>query len=199
MRLSLDEALTTSEALDERIADTKDASVKADLERRKTAVDFTAFGLFKSAAPAPGFLESLGKPLAWGAGLGIPALGVGHLMMRDARHQGEDLIDHARNQALIAAAGLGTANAIKGLMQFDPRQREETEELTLPGEGKVRGRRVVKLSQDALLTKLAAAVLVDNVLEQQYNAADARDKTAIEECLYLNRIHGTSLLKELIR
>lgn len=195
MGLTLVQALDTSTALAERIAEAQDVRVRADLERRKAAVDFTAFDLFKQGG-LEGVAQHLAKPLAWGVGLGLPALGVGHMMMRDARHQTEQTINHARNQALIAALGLGGANAIKGLMA--PNQREETNELTLP-EGNFGSRNVVKLSADSLLQKLAAAVLLDNVITEQYNTSADNEKTALSEYLYLNRIHGTSLLKELIR
>jgi hypothetical protein len=198
MPLSLEQALDTSTALEERIAEARDVRVRTDLERRKAAVDFTAFDLFKQ-----GGWEQLGtvgqhlaKPLAWGVGLGLPALGAGHLLMRDARHQTEQTINHARNQALIAALGLGGANAIKGLMA--PNQREETNELTLP-EGNFGSRNVVKLSTDRLMQKLAAAMLLDNILEKQYDDASGEEKTAVVACLFLNRIHGTALLKELAR
>lgn len=195
MGLTLVQALDTSTALAERIAEAQDVRVRADLERRKADVDFTAFDLFKQGG-LEGVAQHLAKPLAWGVGLGLPALGVGHMMMRDARHQTEQTINHARNQALIAALGLGGANAIKGLMA--PNQREETNELTLP-EGNFGSRNVVKLSADSLLQKLAAAVLLDNVITEQYNTSANNEKTALAEYLYLNRIHGTSLLKELIR
>lgn len=198
MTLTLDQALETSAALEERIAEARDERARADLERRKAAVDFTAFGLFKSAGieSLGNFAQHLGKPLAWGVGLGVPALGVGHLLMRDARRQSEQAVNHLRNQALIAAMGLGGANAIKGLMQ--PNQREETNELTLP-DGMMSSRNVVKLSQDEIVQKLAAAILLDNVLEQQYSEVPATEKSAVEACLYLNRIHGTALLKGLAR
>lgn len=195
MSLTLAQALETSMALDERIASARDERARAVLEQKKTAVDFTAFGLFK-AAGIEGFTQHLGKPLAWGMGLGLPALGVGHILMRDARHQSEQAVNHVRNQALMAALGFGGANAIRGLMQ--PNQREEMNELTLP-EGTMSSRNVVKLSNDVLVQKLAAVVLLDNVLEQQYGEVPATEKEAVAACLYLNRIHGTTLLKELAR
>lgn len=198
MNLTLAQALDTSTALEERIAEARDVRVRAELEHKKAAVDFTAFSLFKQGGfdqlGAVG--QHLAKPLAWGVGLGLPALGVGHMLMRDARHQTEQTINHARNQALIAALGLGGANAIKGLMA--PNQREETNEMTLP-EGSYNSRNVVKLSADQLVQKLAAVVLLDNLLEKQYDSAPAEEKTALADCLFLNRIHGTTLLKELAR
>jgi len=197
MNLSLEQALDTSTALEERIAEARDVRVRADLERKKAAVDFTAFDLFKQGGFDFGAVgKHMAKPLAWGVGLGLPALGARHLLMRDARHQTEQTINHARNQALIAALGLGGANAIKGLMA--PNQREETNEMTLP-EGSFNSENVIKLSADRLVQKLAAVVLLDNVLEKQYDNAPDEEKTALAECLYLNRIEGTSLLKELAR
>lgn len=199
MSLTLGQALDTSAALSERIAEARDERVRADLEQRKAAVDFTAFHLFKQAGVeglGGNVMQSLAKPLAWGIGLGLPALGVGHALMHDARRQSEHVINHARNQALIAAMGLGGANAIKGLMQ--PNQREEYNELTLP-EGTMNSRNVVKLSHDQLLQKIAAVVLVDNVIEAQYNQASDGEKQALADYLYLNRSYGTELLKALAR
>src|SRR6266542_2552397 len=105
MAMSLQDALELSSALTDRLASNPGND---DLQRKRAMVDFLAFGLFKEA--------SFGKGLALGAGLGLPLLGAGHLLLRDARHQGEELVRDARNQALLAALGIGGAQALGGAL-----------------------------------------------------------------------------------
>jgi hypothetical protein len=164
MALSLQDALELSSTLAERMAATPPAAGD-DLRRKKAMVDFLAFGLFKEA--------SFGKGLAFGAGVGLPLLGAGHLLLRDARHQGEELVRGARNQALLAALGIGGAQALGGTFA---------------------GGDALKLSADATASKLAALVLVDEVLCRALEKAGAAEKHDIEECLFVNRHQGTQLL-----
>jgi hypothetical protein len=173
------------------------------LAQKKAMVDCHAFGLFKQAwlerlGPE---MASLGKGLGWGVGLGLPALGVGHLLATDTRRQGEALIRDARNQALLTAAGLGGAktlmDTLTGAMQ--PKTREETSELTFPDTGRLLGHNVLKFSEDASLRKLAAVMLLDGVLEQQLEKSASDDRHTVEECLLINRSVGTGLLRELLR
>lgn len=178
MTLTLDQALETSAALEERLASAPDGAVRQDLERRKAAVDFTAFGLFKAAGmgPAMGWASQLAKPLAWGVGLGLPALGVGHALISDAHNQGKDLVHDARNQALLTALGIGGMQAIGGGLS---------------------SALAPKFGSDQTLHKLAALLLVDNALEARLAEAEEHQKQAVVMSLFLNRTEGTALLRKL--
>jgi hypothetical protein len=193
MALSLQDALELSSALGERLA-AAPVSSRDDLRRKKAMVDFVAFGMFKES--------NFRNALAWGAGLGLPALGVGHLLLRDARHQGGELVRDARNQALLTALGIGGVQSLGSALSgaLAPSSREELNELTLPSGDQFAGRNVVKLSADrsALERKLAATLLVDDVLcaELTKNASDQR--ADLEECLLLNRQAGIDLLHQLL-
>ena len=201
MSLTLDQALETSAALEERMTRTKNAEAHDRLAQRKMQVDFAAFGMFKAAQAGAGqFLQTLGKPLAWGMGLGLPALGVGHMLLRDAKGQGEDLIRDARNQALLTAAGIGGMQGVGAAIgkALSNKQREETEELTLPNDEKYTGRRVIKMSEDADRAESSAAlILVDNVLEKALETTVGDEKLAVEQLLFVNRTEGTALLRKL--
>ncbi len=186
MTLTLDQALDTSEALEERLAYERVASVRSDLAHKKMLVDFAAFGLFKQADYGQA-LGQLAKPLAWGVGLGLPALGVGHALISDAHHQADKLVDRTRNQALMLGGIQAAGQAAPGLLEL-LRAR-------MQGGGNNDG---FKLSADTeSLRKLAAFVLVDDVLEQQLNKAPEATKHAVQECLFINRVQGTALLRKL--
>ena len=141
-------AVETSRILAEKVASARPAS--EDLRQRQALADFAAFGLFKRAAIDPAALASLQKGLGWGIGLGLPALGVGHLLARDARHQGEALVRDARNQALLTAAGVGGMQALGELIKG--RMARPAPNLPAPPTG-----------DDS--TKIAAAIMVDDLLE----------------------------------
>jgi len=206
MTLTLTQALETSQALEERLAAITDTDARTKLEQKSAMVDFATFGMFKQA-----WLEQLGpeiaglrKGLGWGVGLGLPALGVGHLLARDTRQQGEELANHVRNQALLAGLGLGAAQGVGGALagMFQPKppmQREETHEISMPDDQNWQGRNVIKLSEDLVFHKIAATVLLDNILEAQVQKLAGDERTDALECLFLNRTHGTRLLRELLR
>lgn len=63
--------------------------------------------------------------------------------------------------------------------------------------GALAGRTALGSDESEDFRKLAAALLLDDVLLQQLNTV--QDKTAVEACLRLNREHGTSLLRKLRR
>jgi hypothetical protein len=168
MALSLQDALELSSTLQQRIAAAPESAAD-DLRRKKAMVDFFAFGAFKEA--------NFGKGLAFGAGLGLPLLGAGHLLLRDARHQGKELVRDARNQALVAALGIGGAQALGGALG---------------------GTEPLKLSADhAVERKLAALVLVDDLLCGALEKVGAAERPDVEECLFINRAHGVELLHHL--
>jgi hypothetical protein len=168
-------AFETSRLLAEKIACARPASV--ELRERQALADFAAFGLFKRAALDPAALASLQKGLGWGVGLGLPALGVGHLLARDARHQGQELIRDARNQALLTAAGVGGMQALGGLLQ-----QRGTHPAPTP------------VAPDDP-TKIAAAIMVDDVLEAALTLPDTRAKHAALVQLIVHRGDAMSLVR----
>lgn len=186
MSLTLSQALETSEALEERLASERNPDTRKDLEHKKAMVDFAAFGLFKQADYGQA-LGQLAKPLAWGVGLGLPALGVGHALISDAHHQADKLVDRTRNQALMLGGLQTLGQAAPGLLDLLKTR--------MNGGGQDDG---FKLSADASsLRKLAAFVLLDDMLEQQVNKATGALKKTAEECLFINRVQATSFLRKL--
>ena len=233
MNLTLTQALETSWALQERLASTP-TEKRAELEQKVAMVNFAAFGMFKRAwaerigpALSAAAHSPLGKGLQWGAGLGVPAVGAAHLMGRDARHQGEELIDHARNQALLTALGVGGIKSVGQTLggvgrgvgsalgeaaaarRTAPAPAAEAplpapqswdnyqglEGLSLEDLQELEG---LKTSSDSTLQKIAAVVLLDDVLEQQLSKLAGTEQADALECLMLNRSHGTHLLRELL-
>lgn len=168
-------AFETSRLLSEKIAAARPAS--AELHERQALADFAAFGLFKRAALDPAALSSLQKGLGWGVGLGLPALGVGHLLARDVRHQGEGLVRDARNQALLTAAGVGGMQALGDLLK----QRGTRPAIAPPG------------ADDP--TKIAAAIMVDDVLEAAAAFPDEGVKHAALVQLVVHRGDAMRLLR----
>ncbi|SRR6266542_3362504 len=168
MLLTLEQALDVSAKLAERLERATASAEREDIRRKKAMVDFAAFGLFKEA--------TFGKALAWGAGLSLPALAAGHLLLRDARHQGEDLIRDARNQALLTALGIGGLQTLGGALGSDGAKFGAHAELD---------------------RKLAALVLVDEVLCNELDKAAADERSDVEECLLINREQGVDLLRSL--
>lgn len=170
-------AVETSRLLAEKVASARPAST--ELRQRQALADFAAFGLFKRAALDPAALSALQKGLGWGVGLGLPALGVGHLLARDARHQGEALVRDARNQALLTAAGVGGMQALGGLLQ-----NRGTRPATAPA----------TTSDDP--TKIAAAIMVDDLLEDSVaQLADERHKHAALVQLIVHRGDAMQLVR----
>jgi hypothetical protein len=260
------QALETSRVLQERLASAP-SEKRATIEHCAAMVDFATFGMFKLAwaehirpAMSAAARSPLGKGLQWGAGLGIPAVGAAHLIGRDARHQGEKLVDHTRNQALLTALGVGGMQGIgKALgggsspapppapaaalpmqapespqayetplppqQNWDDYAPEPNEAALPPAPGTGQGRQGIladqvgdmegltledlqgltgylenegqKMGSDARQQKLAAVVLLDDVLEQQIAKLAGVEQADALECLRLNRGYGARLLREL--
>jgi hypothetical protein len=171
----LERALETSALLAEKVASARAPS--QELREKQALADFAAFGLFKQAALDPNLMRGL----MFGAGVGLPALGVGHLLLRDARHQGESLVRDARNQALLTAAGVGGMQALGGLLKRpEPPVSHNVNVTQQP------------LSDEQ---KLAAAVMVDDVLEQALESDDADVKHAALVELIRHRSEAAALLR----
>lgn len=172
------DALETSCLLAEKVASARAPAAEA-LREKQAIADFATFGLFKQAGIDP---QSLARGLGWGIGLGVPALGVGHMLMRDARHQGEHLIENARNQALLTAAGVGGMQALGELLK----QRGAAPQAPMPAS---------TLSDEQ---KLAAAILVDDILERACEDGDDQSKRAALAALVVHRHESTELLRSML-
>lgn len=169
-------AVETSRFFAEKVASARPAS--AELRQRQALADFAAFGLFKRAALDPAALSALQKGLGWGVGLGLPALGVGHLLARDVRHQGEALVRDARNQALLTAAGVGGMQTLGGLLA-----NRGTHPAAAP-------------TGNDDPTKIAAAIMVDDLLEDSVvQLADERHKHAALVQLIVHRGDSMQLVR----
>jgi hypothetical protein len=181
--VNLATALETSLLLSEKRASLRGADPRvADFRERQALVDFAAFGLVKAAGM--GELLQLGKkPLAWGLGLGLPALGVGHALISDAHHQGSDLIRDARNQALLTAAGVGGMQSLGGLLQGAMRPRPSFDTPSI----------------DDAPQKIAADIMVDDVLESAYDEGAAGAKHAALIHLIVHRMDAMHAVRSILR
>lgn len=180
-------ALETSVLLAEKTASSRAPS--DDLRQRRALADFATFGLFKRAGIDP---TSLAKGLGWGVGLGLPALGAGHMLMRDARHQGEGLIRDARNQALLTAAGVGGMQALGELLKRRTPPVRHDVNVSMPQQMQPQMQPPLDLEQ-----KVAAAILVDDVLEGACALADPDAKHAALVVLIQHRSEAVELLRSL--
>jgi hypothetical protein len=178
------QAFETSISLAEKIAS---ARPDPTLRQRQALADFATFGLFKRAAMDPAALQSLQKGLGWGVGLGLPALGVGHILMNDAQHHSANILRDARNQALMTAAGVGGMQAFGELLKRPPHAQEHNVNVNMPPEPGLDPEQ-----------KLAAAIMVDDVLEalSDGNYDDGTKHAALVQ-LIQHRTDGTRLLRSL--
>jgi hypothetical protein len=177
--------LETSTLLAEKVASARPAS--SALREKLATADFAAFGLFKTAAFNPEMLSSLQKGLGWGVGLGVPAVAAGHFMMNDAQRHSADVLRDARNQALLTAAGVEGIGALGDMLKKQP-PMQHGPQTTLPA-----------APQEATPEKLAAAILVDDVLEAAYyQLEDEGAKHAALVQLIIHRGEATRLLRSLL-
>lgn len=178
-------ALETSTLLAEKVASARPAS--NTLREKLALADFAAFGLFKTAALDPAAMSALQKGLGWGVGLGLPALGVGHALLHDARHQGHELLRDGRNQALMTAAGVGGMQALGELLKKAPGAMQHNVNVSLPPS-----------PEEVTPEKIAAAIMVDDVLEAAYDQlTDESAKHAALVQLIIHRGEATRLLRGL--
>lgn len=175
---ALTHAFQTSVGLATKLANSRPASLA--LREKLALADFTTFGLFKRAAFDPAALQALQKGLGWGVGLGLPLVGAGHLLGVDARHQAQATLRDARNQALLTAAGIGGMQALGDVLKQSPLGTHNP----LPE------------NPEASPAKIAAAVLVDDLLEDGYHElTDATRKHAMLVQLIRHRGEATHLLR----
>ncbi len=187
---SFAQALDTSCWLAEKVA----SAPCADLRERQAMADFLTFGLFKHANLDPQALSTLQRGLGWGVGLGLPALGVGHLLLRDAHNQadhlGKGLIRDARNQALLTAAGVGGMQALGEAVKGHFQQPAPAAAPAYGGYG-------MPLDSSQ---RLAAAIMYDDLLEDGCRQLpEAGVKHAMLVGLIRHRVESTQLLRELLR
>lgn len=181
--MTLVRALETSVLLAEKRASLRSTDPRSEaLRERQALVDFDAFGLVKAAGLEE--VVALGKrPLAWGLGLGLPALGVGHALISDARHQGQDLLRDARNQALLTAAGVGGMQSLGGLLQGAMRPRPSYETTSF---------------EDAP-QKIAADIMVDDALLSACHEVSDGAKRAALVHLVVHRMDAMHAVRSLLR
>jgi hypothetical protein len=182
-----DHALETSVLLAEKVASARPAS--ADLLMKQALADFATFGLFKRAAIDPGAISALQKGLGWGVGLGVPALGVGHMLMNRAHEHSADILRDARNQALMTAAGVGGMQALGEMLKRPPQAQQHRVDVNMPQPPQA----PPQLDPEQ---KLAAHIMVDDVLEDGCNLlTDPAEKHAALVQLIRHRCEGTRLLR----
>lgn len=181
-----DHALETSVLLAEKVASARPAS--ADLLMKQALADFATFGLFKRASIDPHAISALQKGLGWGVGLGVPALGVGHMLMNRAHEHSADILRDARNQALMTAAGVGGMQALGDMLKKPPHAQQHQVNVNVPPP-----QEMAPLDPEQ---KLAAHIMVDDVLEDGCNQLiDPEQKHAALVQLIRHRCEGTRLLR----
>lgn len=197
LTFSFQEALELSDVLEKR------AGTEQRAMEKKALIDFAIFGHFKRGGweeMAP-VARSAMKGLGWGAGLAIPGVIGGNMLMNKARDNTEHVMHDARNQALILGGAKalgdafgGAAKSVAGSMTA-PNQFEHTQEETYPSGDMYKLLNTMKLSYDAsLMEKLSVVMKIDEALEP----LAVLDKSA-QECLLINREIGVGLLKEMFR
>lgn len=129
------------------------------------------------------------------AGMGVPLVtGAGHFLLADARRQAERLIEKARNEALVAGAGIKGVQAIGEVLKA--RAQRPSAPAYLPEPMPSQGPAITNESVPFQLEqKLAAAVLVDDILEEVCGLPDPVVKHAALVDLVKHRCDGVSLLR----
>jgi hypothetical protein len=191
--VDLKTAIGASELLNE-----KSASLRTQDSREKAAAaDFAAFALVKQAGAEE--LWQLGKkPLAWGLGLGLPALGAGHALISDAHAQGKDLIRDARNQALLTAAGVGGMQSLGNMLGgMHGSQQQPAADPTQAAAPLMPYYEQPPPGGEA--AKLSALIMVDDLLENAYEQLSGRQKSAALAGLAAHRIASMRLVRSMLR
>jgi hypothetical protein len=162
---------------------------------KQALADFATFGLFKRAAIDPGAISALQKGLGWGVGLGVPALGVGHMLMNRAHEHSADILRDARNQALMTAAGVGGMQALGEMLKRPPHAQQHRVDVNMPQPPQAPPQLEAPPQLDPE-QKLAAHIMVDDVLEDGCNLlTDPAEKHAALVQLIRHRCEGTRLLR----
>ena len=179
--MTLVDVIRASVALVEKRASIGREDPRADeLRERQAMLDFGAYARVKQA----GLEETLAlarRPLAWGIGLGLPALGVGHALISDAHSHAKDLVRDARNQALLTAAGVGSMQSLGGLLQSAVHPRAQPD----PG------------SVDPM-QRLAADMRVDDLLEDACRVGATPEKYAALVHLIGHRLDAMRVVRRIL-
>lgn len=179
--MNLVDVIRASAVLAEKRAALKHGDPRTvELRERQAVFDFGAYASVKTA----GLEETLSlakRPLAWGLGLGLPALGVGHALIADAHSHAKDLVRDARNQALLTAAGVGGMQSLGGMLQSAVRSRAQPD----PG------------SVDPM-HRLAADMRVDDLLEDACRSGTAAEKHAALVHLIGHRLDAMCVVRGIL-
>lgn len=179
--MDLVDVIRASVALAEKRAALGRGDPRSDeLRERQAMFDFGAYARVKQA----GLGETMAlarRPLAWGLGLGLPALGVGHALIADAHSHAKDLVRDARNQALLTAAGVGGMQSLGGLLQAAVRPRSQ------PDQGAIDP-----------IHRLAADMRVDDLLEDACRAGTTPEKHAALVHLIGHRLDAMRVVRGIL-
>lgn len=134
--------------------------------------------------------EGVRKGLAYGAGAMVPVTAGGAYLAHRGGEEAKDTATHIRNQALLAALGIGGVGA--GLMGVHRALTPQAQ----PSPVKTGA---VLENEDVLLEKLATVGFLDVILEaQEKNGADATIRRDATECRRLNAEHGVDILQQML-
>jgi len=132
--------------------------------------------------------EGTRKGLAYGAGAMVPITAGGAYIAHRRNVEAKDTATHLRNQALLAALGIGGLGAVLvGLHRsLSPTKEASIASHTID-------------TEDLLLEKLATVGFLDVILEaQEKNSADTTLRQDAMECRRLNAEYGLDLLQQLL-
>lgn len=135
--------------------------------------------------------EGVRKGLAYGAGAMVPVTAGGAYLMHRGGEEAKDTATHVRNQALLAALGIGGVGA--GLMGVH-RALTPDKQPTRP-----RTKTSSTNEDDVLIEKLATIGFLDVVLEEQEkHGTDVSIRRDATECRRLNAEHGMDILQQML-
>lgn len=181
--MSLKDALLLSSYYEKQASLAKSEDKKAFLEK-KALSDLCAFGMFKESAFGSQLRRAwpaIRNGVGFGAGLAVPTIAAGSYLVHRAGNQAKDvshsMMTDARNQALMAAAGIGGLGAI--------RQGIVNAASPSYGYGKYG-------SDEEFITKLSEFLILDDYLVDTYSKSGSQ-KDLIH--LFINRSKGTDLLR----
>lgn len=149
--------------------------------------------------------EGVRKGLAYGAGAMVPVTAGGAYLMHRGGEEAKDTATHIRNQALLAALGIGGVGAgLMGVHRALTPSKQTSVSYGMTPEGlRPQAVHINKTGsvheEDLLIEKLATVGFLDVVLEEQEkNGADATIRRDAAECRRLNAEHGVDILQQML-